>query len=69
VASIEWPGYGNQELVNEALMDGGGAAPTRAGLIHHSGQGILYSSGTYLALLNKYGLLRSMSGKGLLLMQ
>jgi transposase InsO family protein len=33
------------------------------GVIHHSDHGILYSSGTYLALFKKYGLLRSMSGK------
>jgi len=36
----------------------------KTGLIHHSDQGILYSSGSYLALLQKYGILRSMSGKG-----
>jgi putative transposase len=34
------------------------------GLVHHSDQGILYSSGSYLALLKQYGMLRSMSGKG-----
>jgi len=36
----------------------------KPGLIHHSDQGILYSSGSYLALLKKYGMLRSMSAKG-----
>ena len=36
----------------------------KPGLIHHSVKGILYSSGSYLALLKKYGMLRSMSGKG-----
>jgi putative transposase len=36
----------------------------KPGLIHHSDQGILYSSGSYLALLKQYGMLRSMSGKG-----
>jgi len=36
----------------------------KPGLIHHNDQGILYSTGSYLALLKKYGMLRSMSGKG-----
>jgi putative transposase len=35
----------------------------KPGLIHHSDQGILYSSGSCLALLKKYGKLRSMSVK------
>jgi transposase InsO family protein len=54
----------NQELVNEALMMAVEQRRTKPGLIHHSDQGILYSSTSYLALLKKYGMLRSMSGKG-----
>jgi len=54
----------NQELVNEALMMAMEQRRPKPGLIHHSDQGVLYSSGSYLALLDKYGMLRSMSGKG-----
>ena len=54
----------NQELVNEALMMAVEQRRPKPGVIHHSDQGILYSSGSYLALLTKYGMLRSMSGKG-----
>ena len=54
----------NQELVNEALMMAVDQRRPKPGLIHHSDQGILYSTGSYLALLKKYGMLRSMSGKG-----
>jgi putative transposase len=54
----------NQELVNEALMMAVEQRKPKPGLIHHSDQGILYSSGSYLELLKKYGMLRSMSGKG-----
>ena len=54
----------NQELVNETLMMAVEQSRPKPGLIHHSDQGILYSSGSYLALLKKYGMLRSMSGKG-----
>jgi putative transposase len=54
----------NQELVNEALMMAVEQRRPKSGLIHHSDQGILYSSGSYLALLKKYGMLRSMSAKG-----
>lgn len=54
----------NQELVNEALMMAADQRRPKPGLIHHSDQGILYSTGSYLALLKKYGMLRSMSGKG-----
>lgn len=54
----------DQQLVNEALMMAVEQRRPRPGLIHHSDQGILYSSGNYLALLKKYGMLRSMSGKG-----
>lgn len=54
----------NQELVNEALMMAVAQRRPKPGLIHHSDQGILYSSGSYLTLLKTYGMLRSMSGKG-----
>ena len=54
----------NQELVNEALMMAVEQRRPKPGLIHHSDQGILYSSGSYLELLKRYGMLRSMSGKG-----
>jgi len=54
----------NQELVNEALMMAVEQRRPKPGLVHHSDQGILYSSGSYLALLKKYAMLRSMSGKG-----
>ena len=39
----------NQELVNEALMMAVEQRQPKPGLIHHSDQGILYSSGSYLA--------------------
>jgi putative transposase len=54
----------NHELVNEALIMAVEQRRPKPGLIHHSDQGILYSSRSYLALLKKYGMLRSMSGKG-----
>ena len=54
----------NQELVNEALMMAVEQRRPKPGLIHHSDQGMLYCSGSYLALLTKYRMLRSMSGKG-----
>jgi putative transposase len=54
----------NQELVNEALIMAVEQRHPKPGLIHHSDQGILYSSGSYLALLKKYGMVRSMSAKG-----
>lgn len=54
----------NQELVSEALMMAVEQRRPGPGLIHHSDQGILYSSTGYLALLEKYAMVRSMSGKG-----
>ena len=54
----------NQELANEALMMAVEQRRPKPGLIHHSDQGILYSSGSYVDLLKKHGMLRSMSGKG-----
>ena len=54
----------NQELVNEALLMAVEQRRPKPGLIHHSDQGILYASGSYVELLNRYGMVRSMSGKG-----
>ena len=54
----------NQELVNEALMMAVEQRRPKPGLIHHSDQGILYSSGQLYSVAEKYGMLRSMSGKG-----
>jgi putative transposase len=54
----------NQELVNEALLMAVRQRGPKPGLIHHSDQGILYASGSYVALLNQYAMVRSMSGKG-----
>ena len=54
----------NQELANEALMMAVERRRPKPGLIHHSDQGILYSSVSYVELLKKYGMVRSMSGKG-----
>jgi putative transposase len=54
----------NQELANEALMMAVEQRRPKPGLIHHSDQGILYSSGSYVDLLKKHAMLRSMSGKG-----
>jgi len=54
----------NQELVNEALLMAVEQRRPKPGLIHHSDQGILYASGSYVALLNRYAMVRSMSGKG-----
>jgi putative transposase len=54
----------NQELVNEALLMAVEQRQPKPGLIHHSDQGTLYSSRSYVELLNRYGMVRSMSGKG-----
>jgi putative transposase len=54
----------NQELVNEALLMAVEQRQPKPALIHHSDQGTLYSSRSYVELLNRYGMVRSMSGKG-----
>ena len=54
----------NQELVNEALLMAIEQRAPKPGLIHHSDQGILYAGRKYLDLLTRYGIIRSMSGKG-----
>ena len=43
----------NQELVNEKLMIAVQQRRPKPGLIHHGDQGMLYSGGSYLALLKK----------------
>ena len=53
-----------QELVSEALVMAAEQRRPCAGLIHHSDQGIQYSSGLYLRLLERHGVERSMSRKG-----
>jgi putative transposase len=53
----------NQELVNEALMMAVEQRRPKPGLIDHSEQGILYSSGSYLALLKQCRMLRRMSAR------
>jgi putative transposase len=54
----------NQELANEALMMAVEQRRPEPGLIHHSDQGILYSSTLYRQLLSRYGMIQSMSRKG-----
>ena len=53
-----------QELVSEALMMATEQRRPSPGLIHHSDQGIQYSSGLYLRLLERHGVERSMGRKG-----
>ena len=54
----------NQKLVNGALLMAIEQRKPKPGLIHHSDQGILYACASYLEVLQQYGMLRSMSGKG-----
>ncbi|MFQ5929583.1 MAG: IS3 family transposase [Acidobacteriota bacterium] len=53
-----------QELVSEALVMAMEQRQPSAGLVHHSDQGIQYSSGLYLHLLQRHQVVRSMSRKG-----
>ena len=53
-----------QELVSEALLMAIEQRQPRAGLIHHSDQGIQYASNQYVELLKRHGVVRSMSRKG-----
>ncbi len=53
-----------QELVSEALFMAVQQRRPSPGLIHHSDQGIQYSSGTYLQILKQHSIVRSMSRKG-----
>lgn len=54
----------NLELINEALLMAIEQRRPEPGLIHHSDQGMLYAAGRYIELLNRHGMIRSMSGKG-----
>lgn len=53
-----------QELVSEALVMALEQRRPSPGVVHHSDQGILYSSGLYLQLVERHGMVRSMSRKG-----
>jgi len=53
-----------QELVSEALKMAVEQRRPEPGLLHHSDQGIQYSSGVYLRLIKQNGVVRSMSRKG-----
>lgn len=54
----------DQDLVNEALGMALKQRTPKVGVLHHSDQGIQYSSGSYLQLLEQHGFVRSMSRKG-----
>ncbi len=51
-------------MVSEALLMAIAQRQPTAGLIHHSDQGIQYSSNQYVELLKRHGVVRSMSRKG-----
>jgi len=53
-----------QKLVSEALLMAIEHRQPAPGIIHHSDQGIQYTSGQYLELLKHHGLVRRMSRKG-----
>lgn len=53
-----------QELVSEALKMAVEQRRPEPGLLHHSDQGIQYSSGVYLQMIKHHGVVRSMSRKG-----
>ena len=53
-----------QELVTEALKMAIEQRRPEPGVLHHSDQGIQYSSGVYLQLIKQQGVVRSMSRKG-----
>jgi transposase InsO family protein len=53
-----------QELVTEALKMAIEQRRPESGVLHHSDQGIQYSSGVYLRLIKQHGVVRSMSRKG-----
>ncbi len=48
-------------LATEALEMAIGKRQPQPGLVHHSDRGIQYASGEYVAILNKYGMVPSMS--------
>lgn len=53
-----------RQLVTEALVMAVERRHPRAGLIHHSDQGMLYATVSYRQLLNAHGMIPSMSRKG-----
>lgn len=54
----------NQSLVNDALTMAIDHRRPQPGLIHHTDQGAIYTSGAYQAILRAHGMLPSMSRKG-----
>ncbi|MCW9005964.1 MAG: IS3 family transposase [Gammaproteobacteria bacterium] len=54
----------NRHLVKDALMMAINSRNPKPGLIHHTDQGIQYSSGDYKALLETHDMVQSMSRKG-----
>lgn len=54
----------NRSLVINALMMAIESRRPRPGLLHHTDQGVLYSSAAYRAILDRHGLIQSMSRKG-----
>jgi len=54
----------NRHLVKDALMMAINSRKPKPGLIHHTDQGIQYSSGDYKALLEAHDMIQSMSRKG-----
>jgi len=54
----------NRPLVIEALMMAIESRRPKPGLIHHTDQGVLYGSAAYRAILQRHGLVASMSRKG-----
>lgn len=54
----------NRSLVIDALMMAIESRRPKPGLLHHTDQGVLYSSAAYRAILNRHGLIQSMSRKG-----
>jgi len=57
-------GYRDERLVETALDMALLSRQPRAGLLHHSDRGSQYTSTTYRGLLEAYGIVVSMSGKG-----
>ena len=54
----------NRQLVGDALTMAIAHRQPKAGLLHHSDQGITYTSAQYRALLNQHKMIPSMSRKG-----
>lgn len=54
----------NRQLVIDALMMAIRHRRPKPGLIHHTDQGVVYSTSAYRAVMHEYGLVASMSRKG-----